>query len=155
MSVYSDCLNAVLQTANGLGLTTPGNGTLTFVIGKVSKSQDGLDSLPQGFVVPYRDPESVTPFGSENEVNVIYKIEAAIRSGNAGDLSGAQLPGELDWREQLRLALQQTIPAGCATVWRMQCRPGVVIDERELTNDYDVSGLTFFLHSIEPSKTGA
>jgi len=144
-------LGAILEAARaavaGLSLTPP---VSVVVVSRLPYAREGRDELPMFLVAPLR-PEQVTPWASENEVLVKYRVVIALVAAGDHTLGADGLDSFLGWREKARKPFQFGCP-GVSSVMLVELRDGDPIDVQMVAEGYDYSALPMTFWNIEPRQ---
>lgn len=153
-SVYQSILDTVKETVEGLELNGTGDpGAPTVAIRKLPKAGESLDTLPMIVVSPSETPEEVRPLAFGGVFRIRYRVEiTVIRSGNRNVIKGLDIC--LDWRQQIRKALQVTGAfEDVDDVYDVDFTPEVVIDRNMVNSNYDYSALGLVVTTAETAES--
>lgn len=144
-SVYMTILQTQANQVGALGVTYQ-NASVPVVVRKLPKKEETLDTVPVFVVAPSERPESIEPFGSEDQVLVKYLTECVFIGPGDGDFT-SNLDTWLTYREQVRRLFQFGIPGiqlpNQANLFFAEILPEAPLDRASLNVSYDYSGLAF------------
>lgn len=152
LSVYEQCLNAVLAKLQTLTLT--GLSSQNMAIGKFPWKDRVLPNkdLPGIVVIPLRDFLQPANSGAND---VAYEIVVTIWRKSAANITD-NISNHLNWRQTCLDAFQvvsgQAALAGVPSIYQVEVTPGTVYDTASFQANYDVEQFT--LRCLERRNRG-
>lgn len=145
-SVYATILDTMAAQIAALDLTFNGKAVPVQVC-KLPKKEETLNSTPLIVVAPSEQPESIEPFGSEDQVLVKYVAEAVFIGAGNRDFTETNMDTWFRFREQIRRLFQFGIAGinlpGGVDLFYAEIMAEAPLDRASLNKMYEASGLAF------------